>query len=142
MQITNNMPDGQAALAQVLADWNCAGETWNAAAIAAVYTEDAMLFGGRPGHSVGREAIQRYFASYEGAIHFGAMTLSDIVLRILGSDCVLAQGMAEFSFKLSDGQCTRSALRATLVLNRAAGRWHILNHHFSTVPAVPPLGKD
>jgi ketosteroid isomerase-like protein len=32
-------------------------------------------------------------------------------------------------------------LRATLVLRREVDRWRILDHHFSTIPAAPPLGK-
>jgi ketosteroid isomerase-like protein len=54
---------------------------------------------------------------------------------------VLAQGMVHFAFTLAGGEQTRSALRATLVLRREVDRWRILDHHFSTIPAAPPLGK-
>lgn len=139
---TDAHPDGHAALTQVVADWNRAGAGWDAVAIAAVYTEDALLFGGRPGHSVGREAIRGYFASYEGVILAGAMQMRETVLRMPGADCVLAQGMVDFSFTLAAGQQTRSALRATLMLLRQSDRWRILEHHFSTIPEAPPLGQD
>lgn len=131
----------QAALDQVVADWNRAGATWDAAAIASTYCEDGLLFGGRPGHFVGRAAIQDYFASYDGVILAGAMQMSETVIRELASGCVLAQGMVHFAFTLAGNQATRSTLRATLVLRREHDRWRILDHHFSTIPAAPPLGN-
>lgn len=137
-----NDSDAQAALDQAVAGWNEAGSAWNTAALAAEYTEDGLLFGGRAGHFVGRGAIQGYFASYNGAILAGSMRLFDTELRVLAPGCVLAQGMADFSFLLAGNEQTRSTLRATLVLRQEAGRWLIADHHFSTVPAAPPLGKD
>jgi len=140
MSMAADIATPEAALAQVLADWNQAGARWSAGALAATYTEDGLLFGGRPGHCVGREAIRGYFASYDGVILSGAMALSETVLRSLGEGCVLAQGMVDFAFTLAGGQRTRSTLRATLVLRREADRWRIADHHFSTIPAAPPLG--
>lgn len=134
--------DAQAALDQVVADWNRAGEAWDAAALAAVYADDGLLFGGRPGHAVGRGAIQGYFASYDGVILSGRMAMAETVLRTIAGDCVPAQGMVHFAFALAGGERTRSTLRATLVLRREPDRWRIVDHHFSTVPAAPPLGKD
>lgn len=132
---------GQSALDQVVADWNRAGTTWDAVAIAATYCEDGLLFGGRPGHFVGRAAIQGYFASYEGVILAGTMRMSETVMRELGDGCVLVQGMVHFAFTLAGNEQTRATLRATLVLSREHDRWRILDHHFSTIPAAPPLGN-
>ncbi len=134
--------DPQAVLDQAVGAWNRAGSSWNSAALAATYAEDALLFGGRPGHFVGREAIQGYFASYDGVILAGSMRMFDTELRVLAEGCVLAQGMVEFSFTLEGDQATRSTLRATLVLAQAVDGWLIAVHHFSSIPAVPPLGKD
>lgn len=142
MPATSDIPDAHAALAQVVADWNRAGATWDAQALAAVYTEDGLLFGGRPGHAIGRGAIHGYFASYDGVILVGAMEMSETEVRVLGSDCALAQGKVHFAFTLAGGTQTRSTLRATLVLQREPDRWRILDHHFSSTPAAPPLGKD
>ncbi|MFT4193171.1 YybH family protein [Ottowia sp.] len=132
----------QAALDQAVADWNRAGAAWDAAALADVYAEDGLLFGGRPGQFVGRGAIHGYFASYDGVILAGTMAMSDTELRTVAEGCVLAQGMVHFAFTLAGGERTRSTLRATLVLRREPDRWRIADHHFSTVPAEPPLGKD
>lgn len=142
MPATSDIPDPHAALSQVVADWNRSGAMWDAQALAAVYTEDGLLFGGRPGHAVGREAIREYFASYDGVILAGAMEMSDTVLRTLDSACVLAQGMVHFAFTLAGGAQTRSTLRATLVLQQQPDRWRILDHHFSSMPAAPPLGNE
>lgn len=138
---TSSLPDVRAALDQVVADWNHAGSPWNARALAAVYTEDGMLFGGRPGHWVGRASIQSYFASYDSVILQGSMRMSETELRSIGPNCLLAQGMVDFDFTLAGNESTRSRLRATLVMCRVSGRWHIADHHFSTIPAAPPLGR-
>lgn len=137
-----NIEEAQAALDHAVAAWNRGGSSWNAAALAAAYAEDGLLLGGRPGHFVGREAIQGYFASYEGVILAASMRMFDTELRVLAADCMLAQGAVEFAFTLAGNEQTRSTLRATLVLARAADGWLIADHHFSTIPAEPPLGKD
>ncbi|MFT3721898.1 YybH family protein [Pseudorhodoferax sp.] len=139
---TTRFSEAQDALDQAVAGWNRAGSSWNADALAATYAEDGLLFGGRPGHFVGREAIRGYFASYDGVILAGTMQMSDTELRVLAPGCVLAQGMVEFTFTLAGNEQTRSTLRATLVLTQVADGWRIADHHFSTIPAAPPLGKD
>jgi len=140
--VTSHPADAQAALDQVIADWNVASASWDATGIAATYSEDGMLFGGRPGHFVGRASIREYFASYDGVILSGSMRMSGMVVRELGSACLLFQGMAHFAFTLAGNRQTQSQLRATLVLNREPDRWRIVDHHFSPIPAEPPLGND
>lgn len=139
--MTMSIRDMQAALAQVQGDWNAAAHGWHAGLLAEIYTEDALFFGGRPGHSVGRAAVQAYFASYVGIIRSGAMVLSEQQLLALGPGCHLAQGYADFSFTLQDGRHTRSRVRATLVLVQQGGAWRIRQHHFSPTPETPPLGQ-
>lgn len=142
MSTGTDTPDAQAALDAAVVGWNAAAAPWDAEALAALYTADALFFGGRPGHGVGANAIHAYFKSYEGVIRSARMDLAEQQLKPLAPGCVLAQGFADFSFELSDGQTTRSRLRATLVLRREPDRWRILDHHFSTIPEAPPLGKD
>ena len=36
--------------------------------LAAIYTDNAVFYGGRPGHSVGKEQVRAYFASYAGVL--------------------------------------------------------------------------
>lgn len=134
--------EGRVALAAVETAWNVAGRSWEPQALAEVYAEDALLFGGRPGHAVGLLAIREYFGSYAGTILSAAMKLVDQEIVPLAPGVFLAQGFVDFSFELSDGQSTSSFLRATLVVVLQDGRWKIRQHHLSPTPAAPPLGQS
>ncbi|MCC6197849.1 MAG: nuclear transport factor 2 family protein [Burkholderiales bacterium] len=131
---------GRAALAAVCAAWNLGALHWNADALADVYAVDALLFGGRPGHAVGRAAIREYFYSYKDVIRSATLSLVDQHLVALAASAFLCQGYADFLFELADGRSVRSVLRATLVVTREVGRWSIRQHHFSPSPEAPPLG--
>jgi uncharacterized protein (TIGR02246 family) len=131
----------EAPLAAVQRAWNAAGRPWNADRLAAVYTHDALFFGGRPGHFVGRAAVRDYFASYIGVIESGSLVLVEQQLVELSPGCLLAQGYADFSFVLSGNQATRSRVRTTLLIIRDGGDWRIRQHHFSPTPDAPPLGQ-
>jgi uncharacterized protein (TIGR02246 family) len=128
-----------AALAQIEAAWNAAARRWSADALTAVYTNDALFFGGRPGHSVGAAAIREYFASYEGVIDSATLALVEQQCVRLADDCFLAQGYGEFAFVLSGGRPSHSRLRTTLVVALQQGEWKIRQHHFSTTPESPPI---
>jgi uncharacterized protein (TIGR02246 family) len=127
------------ALAQVQAAWNAAARRWDAQALTAVYTEDALFFGGRPGHSVGAGEIRAYFASYEGVIESATLELVEQQFLLLADDCFLAQGYGEFAFVLSGGRPSHSRLRTTLIVVLQQGEWKIRQHHFSTTPESPPI---
>ena len=129
------------ALADVLAAWNAAAQRWDAAALGKTYAQAGCLFGGRPGHSIGRAAITEYFASYDGVILSGAIRAQDQHVVDLAPGIVLAQGYVEMSFVLAPDQKTQSVLRSTLTLVQEAGEWKILQHHFSPTPVAPPLGN-
>lgn len=133
--------DQAQALGAVEAAWNAAALAWDAQALAAIYTDDALLFGGRPGHAVGRAAIRDYFASYDGTIVSGRMALVEQQLQALAPELLLAQGYVDFAFVLAGDRHTRSSLRSTLILQRLQGTWRIRQHHFSPVPEAPPLGQ-
>lgn len=134
------------ALQAIAAAWNAASQRWDAQALAAIYTEDALFFGGRPAHSVGRAEIHAYFASYQGIIESARLALMDQHLVALAPGVHLAQGIGDFSFVLSGGRATQSRVRTTLVIVQQhqdqdpQRAWQIRQHHFSPEPAVPPLG--
>ncbi|MES2999547.1 MAG: SgcJ/EcaC family oxidoreductase [Pseudomonadota bacterium] len=130
------------ALAQVEAAWNDAGQRWDVDALTALYTDDALFFGGRPAHSVGSAQIRSYFASYEGVILSATMKLRDQHIVPLAPGSFLAQGAVDFSFILDGDQHTTSALRTTMLLVEDAGRWKIRQYHFSAMPPAPPLGRS
>lgn len=131
--------NAHAALRDVARRWNAAARVWDADALTALYAAEALFFGGRPGHAVGREAIRAYFASYAEALRSASMSLSGQSVVALDADTLLAQGHADFRFVLADGRETASQLRTTWVLVRRAGEWQILQHHFSPTPEVPPI---
>lgn len=129
------------ALRTVEREWNAASSGWNPDQFAALYTEDALFFGGRPGLSVGRDAVRGYFASYVGILKSTRMQLVHQHLRVLGPDTVLAQGYVRFQFDLVDGHHSSNEMRTTLVMVRREGRWQILQHHFSVTPDAIPIPR-
>jgi len=131
--------DEEFALRAVERDWNAAARTWNTAGLAELYTEDAVFYGGRPGHSVGRAQVKAYFDSYAGMFSAVRLALVDQVLRTLGDGTCLAQGYAEFDFAFAAGGSGRAVLRSTLVLVRRPEGWRIMQHHFSATPEAPPI---
>jgi uncharacterized protein (TIGR02246 family) len=132
--------DMQSALANLEAAWNAAAKRFDPAGLVSLYTDNAVFYGGRPGHSVGRLAVRAYFDSYIGEIESAPLRLVDQHLIAIGPDAFVAQGLGEFSFTLSGGRHARSTLRTTLVVVRTDGGWRILQHHFSATPDSPPLG--
>ena len=134
--------DLPAPLALYVEAWNAAGMRWDCDGLAECFTEDALFFGGRPEHSVGREAIRAYFRSYIGIIETCSLQLRDQHLVDRGPHGLAAQGYGDFAFRLAGGQLTRSTVRTTLILVPDGGRWRSRMHHFGPPPAVPPLGQD
>jgi uncharacterized protein (TIGR02246 family) len=122
--------------------WNRAAKVWNPEALARLYADDALFYGGRSGHSVGVAAIQAYFASYDGIIQSAVLDLIEQELVQISPESFVSQGLGAFSFVLSGGRKTQSVLRTTLVLSQINGRWKIQLHHFSVTPEVPPLGDQ
>jgi ketosteroid isomerase-like protein len=132
---------GRHGLAEVERRWNAAAQPWNPAALCVLYTDDALLMGGRPGHSVGREHIRGYFFSYVNVIESARLELKDQYLVVLGQSRCLAQGEGHFEFHLTAGTRSSSVLRTTLLLV-GPSPWSIQAQHFSPAPQAPPLGRQ
>lgn len=120
--------------------WSAAAADWDPGTLASLYSADALLFGGREGHAVGREAIEAYFISYRGVILSAALELVEQQILVVDDRCFFAQGHAEFAFTLAGGNRTRSRLRTSLLIVRDCGGL-VRAHHFSPAPQAPPLGK-
>jgi uncharacterized protein (TIGR02246 family) len=131
--------EGETALRAVERDWNAAAEHWDAAGLTALYTEDALFYGGRPGHAAGQAKVREYFDSYIGTLAAARLALIDQEFRKLAEGVYLAQGYAAFDFDLVAGGVSRAVLRSTLVLTRRPEGWRIAQHHFSSPPAEPPI---
>jgi len=133
------LSEGERALRIVERNWNAAAQPWDAESLAALYTDDALFYGGRPGHSVGRVKVQEYFASYVGTLAAARLALVDQELRELSEGVYLAQGYARFDFDLTAGGISSTLLRSTLVLTHRPDGWRIAQHHFSAAPSEPPI---
>lgn len=132
----------QKTLAEMQNAWNLAAKVWNPKALAELYADNAMFYGGRSGHSVGVAAIQAYFASYDGIIQSAVLDLIEQEVVQISPESFVYQGLGAFSFVLVGGRQTQSVLRTTLVLSQLNGHWKIQLHHFSVTPEVPPLGDQ
>lgn len=138
------MTESAMSLKQTLDDmqnaWNLAAKVWNPKALANLYADDALFYGGRAGHSVGVAAIQAYFASYDGIIQSAVLNLIEQELVQISPESFVSQGLGAFAFVLAGGRQTQSVLRTTLVIRKLNGQWKIQLHHFSVTPEAPPLG--
>ena len=57
------LSEGERALRTVERDWNAAAQHWDSESLAALYTDDALFYGGRPGHAVGHAKVREGFDS-------------------------------------------------------------------------------
>jgi ketosteroid isomerase-like protein len=131
--------DPLAVLRAIEARWNAAAAPLNPVAIAAVYSQRALFFGGLPDHYVGRAEVERYFQHYVGMLTSINLTIRDVFICDAPEGMVLIQGFADFSFGLPDGRTTHASLRATLGMIREDGDWKISLHHFSPPPEWLPV---
>lgn len=91
---------------------------------AALYTEDAMLFGSMPELIIGRAAIRDYFGGPGPEVHVAHYPFPRVVMI---SDSVAATA-AYVDF--ADGD-TLMPYRVTWMLVKADGEWKIAQHHGS-----------
>src|SRR3954453_22341171 len=95
--------EGETVLRAVERDWNAAAEHWDTAGLAALYTEDALFYGGRPGPAGGHAKVREYFDSYVGMLAAARLALVDQELRKVAEGVYLAQGYVAFDFDLAAG---------------------------------------
>lgn len=129
----------KSALENVQTRWNDAAKNWDVAALTALYTKDALMYGGRPGMSVGLPGMNQYFSSYSGMLTSATLDLKDQVVVELTPNMYLAQGVGEFGIRLKSGKDVGTTMRTTLLIVNRDGEWKILDHHFSSAPEVPPI---
>jgi uncharacterized protein (TIGR02246 family) len=123
--------------AAALQAWATAYGTNQGPAAAAVYTDDARLWGSvSRAQTVGREAITTYFArTRPGAIAI-AVRFGDHALRLIAPDVAVASGLYTFVRVRADGSEQLEPSRFSMtVLRGPDGIWRIVDHHSSRLPA-------
>jgi uncharacterized protein (TIGR02246 family) len=91
---------------------------------AALYTEDAMLFGSIPELVVGRAAIKAYFGGRGPNVHVAHYPFPDVVT--IRDDVAATAAHVDFA----DGD-TPMPYRVTWMLVKQDGHWRIAQHHGS-----------
>jgi uncharacterized protein (TIGR02246 family) len=110
--------------------WQAAFNARDIAAIVALYSEDACLFGGKPDLSVGRPAIQAYFNALPPVrlqAEFGEQTIVQLTPSV-----IMSAGFITFA-RITDPPTKPVPFRITLTIVDIGGAWQIASHHASQV---------
>lgn len=111
-------------------------ESWDAAAVAALYGDDAQLFGSRRNLYQGPADIQEYYASFAG-VSSCAADFRTTALSQPSADIIIASGFVTFDMAMEQG-ARAAEFRFTFVIGRRQATWEILAHHTSPVPESSP----
>lgn len=98
----------------------------NPNALAALYAEDAILFGSRIPPYIGRTAIESYFKDLPQGLYTDVVFIPDHIKRVT-QDVISIAGSANFQ----RADQTPLELRITHVLVRRENQWQIVSHHVS-----------
>ncbi|MCC2274782.1 SgcJ/EcaC family oxidoreductase [Streptomyces sp. ET3-23] len=114
--------------------WNAALATGDANRVADLYAPDAVLL---PTVSsqirTTRAARVDYFKHFLESKPVGR--IQERHIKILSRDAAVDSGLYEFTLTNKDGSKSKVDARYTFVYERCRGKWLIINHHSSAVPA-------
>ena len=115
-------------LAAVEARWKTAFARHDADAQAALYTEDALFYGGTMPLREGRDGVRAYFQAVRPEVK--TAEFRDWRAVRVAPGVIMAAGIA--AFLIEDGAGTeRREYRITWLLVERGGEWLIANHHVS-----------
>ncbi|GHH65769.1 SgcJ/EcaC family oxidoreductase [Promicromonospora soli] len=115
--------------------WNAAVETGDPEKVAALYAPDAVLLPTlSPEIRTDHDGIVDYFEHFLAKNPSGERTRS--VVEVLDGTTAIDTGLYRFTFTAADGTQTFADARYTFVYEKLDGRWLIVNHHSSLVPAA------
>jgi uncharacterized protein (TIGR02246 family) len=121
----------------VIAEWVAAFAALDGSKSAAVYADDARLWGTIAQEpNVGREAIRAYFDSGRQRAQARRVVIGDHATRVYGPTAV-SSGRYDFHTVLHDGTSTVRRARFSMTFVQRDGRWQIVDHHSSEVPPAP-----
>jgi uncharacterized protein (TIGR02246 family) len=98
----------------------------NPNSLAALYAEDAILFGSRIPPYIGRTTIESYFKDLPQGLYTGVVFIPDYIKRVT-QDVISIAGSANFQ----RADQIPLELRITHVLVRRENQWQIVSHHVS-----------
>ncbi len=140
MNQTNIQMLGDEALRCIEEKWRKGGVPYSPELLTALYTEDALFYGGLAALYSGRDEIRGYFEHYVGLVASSVITLRDQQLVALSNEIIAAQGIVDFAFGLPDGRSTALTQRSTLIMQRVGRKdWRIRLQHFSVQPSATPV---
>jgi uncharacterized protein (TIGR02246 family) len=119
--------------------WAAAYDSRDPRQILALYAPDAVFWGtGSPTLRDTPELIAEYFRSVPNQPN-GRVELGPFTVRVWG-DTAASTGSYTFT-DLRNGQPIRRPARFSFMFHMVAGRWLIVDHHSSAVPATPPAAS-
>lgn len=122
--------------AALLRSWAAAYATNDGPQAAALYTEDARLWGSvSREQTVGRAAISAYFARVRPGASAIDVRFGDHALREIAPGVAIASGHYTFLRRLTDGTEGQEPSRFSMAMVRGPdGVWRIADHHSSRLP--------
>ncbi len=120
----------------LLAAWAAAYSSMDAPRLAALYTEEARLWGVTSREqSVGRAAIQASFGRPREGVTAVGVTYGAHGVTRLNESAAVASGHWIFRMTLADGSERQAPARFSITMTRLAdGAWRIADHHSSFLP--------
>ena len=124
----------RAEVAAMMQKWADAMTRHDVEAVVALYDSDAVLWGTRsPTIRAQPTAVREYFNVLHRVPPTYKATLGDNHIRVYG-DIAVASGSYTFS-EVHDGKEVLRPARFSMVYRHHDGRWWIVDHHSSAVPA-------
>lgn len=115
--------------------WEAAVETGDAEKVADLYAPDAVLLPTlSPEIRTTRDGIVDYFEHFLARNPTGEKIRS--VVKVLDARSAIDTGLYRFTFHNADGTTASADARYTYVYEKRDGKWWIINHHSSLVPAA------
>lgn len=134
--VSNISADPRTDVASATKAWENAANICDASAIAALYADGAVLWGTtRTSLITTPQGIHDYFANSCKALPGIKVQFGDQAIRVYG-DMAVNSGTYTWSFT-KDGASRSLPARYSFTYVRQKGRWMIVDHHSSTLPAAP-----
>lgn len=124
----------KARIAALFDRWNAAVETGDPEQVVALYAPDAVLLPTlSPRIRTTHDEIVDYFEGFLARNPSGTRLRS--IIKVLDARTAIDTGIYRFTFHSADGSTESVDARYTFVYEKRDGKWWIINHHSSLLPA-------